>query len=69
MYVGFPRKLDQAAYFEEVVASIDLVVVFECPESIIIERLAGRGREDDNEDTIKRRIETFNTTTAEVLEK
>jgi len=66
---GCPRKFDQAAYFEEVVAPIDLVVVFECPESVLVERLAGRGRADDDEETIKRRIETFNTTTAEVLEK
>jgi len=45
------------------------VVVFECPESVLVERLAGRGREDDNVEIIKRRIETFNTTTVEVLER
>ncbi|KAF2828498.1 uridylate kinase, partial [Ophiobolus disseminans] len=66
---GFRRKWIKRRYFEEVVAPIDLVIVFECDEVVVVERLAGRGRADDDAETIKKRIKTFKTTTGEVLEK
>lgn len=68
LLTGFPRKLDQAEFFEQKVGPIDLVV-FECPQSNLVQRLLQRNRADDNEYNIKRRIDTFRATTAFVLEK
>ncbi|KAI4619985.1 hypothetical protein J4E80_004510 [Alternaria sp. BMP 0032] len=66
---GFPRKLDQAEYFEEIVGPIDLVIVFDCPEVMLTQRLLQRSRADDDTDNIKRRIETFKATTSHVVKK
>ncbi|KAF2001249.1 P-loop containing nucleoside triphosphate hydrolase protein [Amniculicola lignicola CBS 123094] len=66
---GFPRKMDQANYFEETIGTIAIVLVFECPEEILVDRLLQRKRNDDDVETIRRRVRTFNTTTAEVLAK
>ncbi|KAF2033637.1 P-loop containing nucleoside triphosphate hydrolase protein [Setomelanomma holmii] len=55
---GFPRRIDQAEYFESVVAPLTCVV-----------RLSRRGRADDTPETIKLRIKTFEETTREVVEK
>ena len=67
--LGFPRKLDQAEYFEEIVGPIDLVIVFDCPEVMLTQRLLQRSRADDDTDNIKRRIETFKATTSHVVKK
>ena len=66
---GFPRKLDQAEYFEERVAPIALLIVLECPETVLVERLILRCRKDDDADNIQRRIRTFQETTSQVLQK
>ena len=66
---GFPRKLDQSEYFEETVAPIALVIVLECPQTVLVERLTHRSRKDDDADNILRRIQTFQETTSQVLQK
>ena len=45
------------------------MIVFDCPQSILVQRLSQRNRADDGEENIKRRIETFKTTTSLVLQK
>lgn len=67
--IGFPRKLDQADYFEELVGAIDVVMVLDCPRETMQARLLQRQRKDDDEGTIEKRVATFETTTAEVLRK
>lgn len=46
------------------------MLILECPESVIIERLArsNRNRFDNNLDIIRKRIEIFHQTTAEVID-
>jgi|TARA_R110002003_G_scaffold39_14_gene2536 UMP-CMP kinase len=66
---GFPRKLDQAEYFEQHVAPVTCVSVFDCPQDVLLQRLSSRGRADDTIETIKRRIATFDETTSQVLKK
>jgi UMP-CMP kinase len=68
--VGFPRNKEQCDYFEHLIGPISLLVVLDCPESIMIERLtrSDRSRFDDNLDNIKRRIETFHKTTCQVID-
>jgi len=69
---GFPRKMDQAIAFDETVCLSSLVLFFTCTEEILIARLLERGktsgREDDNEESIKKRFRTYHETTMPVIE-
>ncbi|KAK0430798.1 UMP-CMP kinase, partial [Armillaria borealis] len=60
---GFPRKMDQAIKFEEDVCVASLVLYFSTTEAVMLERLIERGktsgREDDNEESIKKRFHTM----------
>lgn len=69
---GFPRKMDQAISFEEQIAKSSLVLFFECPESVMIERILQRGktsgRSDDNVESLKKRFKTFHETSMPVVD-
>ncbi|KAK0240404.1 UMP-CMP kinase [Armillaria nabsnona] len=69
---GFPRKMDQAIKFEEDVCIASLVLYFSTTEAVMLERLVERGktsgREDDNEESIKKRFRTYHETTMPVIE-
>ncbi|KAI8061578.1 adenylate kinase-domain-containing protein [Gongronella butleri] len=69
---GFPRKLDQAVKFEETVVPSQVVLYFECPEQVMLERLLKRGessgRADDNIESIKKRFRVFKETSYPVIE-
>ncbi|KAF8502461.1 UMP-CMP kinase [Gautieria morchelliformis] len=69
---GFPRKLDQAAKFEEEVCIPSLVLFFSCTEEIMLQRLLERGktsgREDDNTESIKKRFVTYKEQTRPVID-
>lgn len=69
---GFPRKMDQALKFEEVVVPSKFTLFFDCNEETMHERLIERGRSsgraDDNEESIKKRFRTFVETSMPVVE-
>ncbi|CAG9937938.1 hypothetical protein V2G26_014041 [Clonostachys chloroleuca] len=69
---GFPRKMDQAHSFEEIVCPAKLVLFFDCPENVMEERLLERGktsgRSDDNADSIRKRFKTFVETSMPVID-
>ncbi|KAF9433527.1 hypothetical protein BGZ76_009317 [Entomortierella beljakovae] len=69
---GFPRKMDQALKFEEVVVPSKFTLYFECPEEVMLKRLMKRGetsgRSDDNIESIKKRFRTFTDTSYPVIE-
>ena len=69
---GFPRKLDQLAAFTEKIKRPDGVLVFTVPDEVAVERLVARGassgRADDNEETIKARMEVFRSESQPVIE-
>ncbi|MCJ1356441.1 MAG: hypothetical protein MMC33_006436 [Icmadophila ericetorum] len=69
---GFPRKMDQALKFESSVCPSAFTLFFDCPESVMQERLLNRGktsgRADDNEESIKKRFKTFVETSMPVVE-
>eukprot|EP00879_Flechtneria_rotunda_P010196 GHRR01010659.1.p1 GENE.GHRR01010659.1~~GHRR01010659.1.p1 ORF type:complete len:366 (+),score=147.50 GHRR01010659.1:558-1655(+) len=60
---GFPRAMDQAHAFEEMIQPCKLVLAFDCPEEVMEQRLLRRGetsgRTDDNAETIKKRFNIF----------
>lgn len=69
---GFPRKMDQAVKFEEVVCPAKMVLFYECPEAEMEKRLLERGktsgRADDNAESIRKRFRTFVETSMPVVE-
>ncbi|KMP05858.1 LOW QUALITY PROTEIN: UMP-CMP kinase [Coccidioides immitis RMSCC 2394] len=60
---GFPRKMDQAIFFEETVVPSMATLFLSCPEEIMLNRLLKRGetsgRSDDNIDSIRKRFRVF----------
>ncbi|PGH27823.1 hypothetical protein AJ80_00373 [Polytolypa hystricis UAMH7299] len=68
---GFPRKMDQAVFFEETVCLSTATLFLECPEDVMLERLLKRGetsgRDDDNIDSIRKRFRVFEETSMPVV--
>lgn len=69
---GFPRNVNQASFLDQLLAQLeqncDYAVNLEVPEDVLITRLLARGRKDDNEQTIKRRLEVYHQETAPVID-
>ena len=68
---GFPRNLSQVgaldALLEELDQQIELVVLMELEDGILLQRLLGRGRADDNEDVIRHRLEVYRQQTEPLI--
>lgn len=69
---GFPRKMDQAVFFEQSVCPSKCTIFLDAPEDVMLERLLERGktsgRSDDNEESIKKRFKTFVETSMPVVD-
>ncbi|EJF62517.1 UMP-CMP kinase [Dichomitus squalens] len=69
---GFPRKMDQALKFDEDVCKSSLVLFFTTTEEEMLKRLLERaktsGREDDNEESIRKRFRVYKEQTMPVIE-
>jgi adenylate kinase len=69
---GFPRALDQAECFEQMVKPCEKVIFFDCPDEEMEKRLLKRGetsgRSDDNAETIRKRFRTFVDQSLPVIE-
>lgn len=68
---GFPRKLDQAVFFEETVCPSEMTLFLNCPEDVMEKRLMKRGetsgRDDDNAESIRKRFRVFVDTSMPVV--
>lgn len=72
IFDGFPRTIPQAEALEQLLADrgtqINAVVGLEVPEEELIKRILLRGqmsgRSDDNEDTARKRLETYHNQTS-----
>ena len=72
IFDGFPRTIPQAEALEQLLADrgtqVDAVVGLEVPEEELIKRILLRGqmsgRSDDNEDTARKRLETYHNQTS-----
>lgn len=72
IFDGFPRTIPQAEALEHLLAErgtqVDAVVGLEVPEEELIKRILLRGkmsgRSDDNEDTARKRLETYHNQTS-----
>jgi len=68
---GFPRNVSQAAFLEKLLQELqlaaDCVLNLEVPDEVLVERLLARKRKDDNEVTIRRRLEVYHQDTVPVI--
>jgi adenylate kinase len=68
---GFPRNLAQAEalglLLDELQQPIELVVLMELDDAVLIQRLLGRGRADDNESVIRHRLEVYREQTEPLI--
>ena len=69
---GFPRNVKQAAFLDQLLEEIEQpncsVINLEVPDSILTTRLLSRGRKDDTEETIHRRLQVYREQTAPLIE-
>lgn len=69
---GFPRNVAQAKFLDELLEKLhqkcDRVINLEVPDEIIVNRLLGRGRPDDTEQVIRRRLEVYREQTAPLID-
>jgi adenylate kinase len=65
---GFPRNLSQGetltALLEENGVALDHVISLSVPVEELVKRMLGRGRSDDNEETIRARLEVYENETS-----
>jgi adenylate kinase len=72
---GFPRNCAQAGFLDELLTElaqgVDSAINLDVPDQIVIDRLVNRGaaegRSDDNEATIRRRLEVYREQTAPLI--
>ncbi|UYB53176.1 adenylate kinase [Xanthomonas sp. AM6] len=72
---GYPRNLAQASALDDLLAKIgqplDAVVQLDVATELLVERIAGRakaeGREDDNPESVRKRLQVYNDSTAPVI--
>ena len=69
---GYPRTVVQADSLDglltELDQSCDRVVNLDAPDGVLIERMLSRGREDDHEDVIRRRLEVYRERTVPLID-
>lgn len=63
---GYPRTLEQAEEVSDL--QFDKVFYFKIPQEVVLERLLKRGRADDTEEAIKKRLELYFTQTQPLLD-
>ncbi|MDY3127153.1 MAG: adenylate kinase [Corynebacterium sp.] len=68
---GFPRTVEQAGILAELLAAaghkLDGVINFQVSDDVVVERMLARGREDDNEETIRTRMGVYRDETMPLI--
>jgi adenylate kinase len=69
---GFPRNVPQADFLMNLLQELNQVcngvVNLDVPDSVLRERLLGRGRKDDNSATISNRLQVYRQQTAPLID-
>ena len=75
---GFPRTVPQAAFFDTLLCDVGggksgkdcalRAVNLDVPDNILVTRLLSRGRQDDNEQIIRRRLQVYREQTEPLIE-
>lgn len=68
---GFPRNVVQAEALDQMLSAInqscEMAINLDVPDEVIVGRMLARGRKDDNEETIRRRLEVYRIETAPLI--
>jgi adenylate kinase len=68
---GFPRTVKQAEFLESLLEKIhqqgERVLNLDVPDEVVVGRLLERGRKDDAEDVIRRRLEVYRSETEPLI--
>jgi adenylate kinase len=67
---GFPRNVNQASFLDDLLQKLNQnceCINLEVPDEVLVARMLGRGRRDDNEETIRRRLEVYHNETAPLI--
>lgn len=69
---GFPRTVEQAEILTRILgdkdATLDGVLNYKVSEDAVVERMLARGRSDDNEETIRTRLQVYRDETAPLID-
>lgn len=67
---GFPRTKQQALELDSILEAypIDIVIDLDVPTDIVVDRMRARGREDDTEESIRRRLELYDAETKPLVD-
>ena len=67
---GFPRTEHQAFELDRILVAqpLDVVIDIDVPTDIAVDRMRSRGREDDTEESIRRRLELYDAETLPLTE-
>jgi len=69
---GYPRNLSQVNSLNNVLLNknqpLEIVFYLDIPDELLVKRLILRGRNDDNEETIKTRLKIYKDTTEPLIE-
>jgi adenylate kinase len=68
---GFPRTVAQATFLDDLLLEINQpynhAVNLDVPDEVLVSRLLGRGRQDDTEEVIRRRLQVYREQTAPLI--
>jgi adenylate kinase len=70
---GYPRTAPQCRLLDKIVdeggETLDLVLFLDAPDDVLIDRALGRGRPDDEEKIVRRRLEVYRSDTAPLVDE
>ncbi|MGZ4675003.1 MAG: adenylate kinase [Acidimicrobiia bacterium] len=67
---GFPRTRQQALELDRILRDhpLDIVIDLDVPTDVVVDRMRARGREDDTEESIRRRLALYDSETKPLVE-
>lgn len=69
---GFPRNVPQAEFLDQLLTSFEKsdywAINLQVPDEVLITRLLSRGRQDDTEEVIRRRLQVYQEQTAPLID-
>ena len=68
LFDGFPRTVAQAEALKKSRVDLDYVLEIDVPAAEIIVRLSGRGRDDDKEETVRKRLDVYQAQTRPLID-
>lgn len=69
---GFPRNIPQSEWFAGLLADrgldLDHVILLTAPDEVVVGRMLARGRADDTDSAIRRRLDIYHTETTPLID-